>query len=291
VPSVSTVARILKRNGCIDPAAATTHQPCRRFERAKPNELWQMDFKGHFAMTRGGRCHPLTLLDDHSRYLLGLRACSEETTTVVRAHLTDIFRCYGLPEQILCDNGPPWSGSGPELSALAVWLMRLGIRPIHGRPHHPQTQGKDERFHRTLKYELLCRADWLDLPHTQPRFDAYRQDYNHHRPHEALQLDCPVSRYQISSRPFPENLPVPQYHTGELVRRVKSKGEITVHNRFFYIGRAFIGLPVALRPCNTHDSCLRVCLGAIALGRIDPKAPLVKPKGNYYPMLPLKEKL
>src|SRR5690606_18934723 len=113
---------------------------------------------------------------------------------------------------------------------------------------HPQTQGKDERFHRTLKADLLARHDWPDLKQTQRRFDAYRRLYNHDRPHEALELAVPASRYRPSPRPWPSRLPVAEYAPGELVCRVKSKGEITFRNRFYYVGRAFAGLPVALRP-------------------------------------------
>jgi transposase InsO family protein len=290
LPAVSTCARILRRHGRIDAGAHLQHHAVQRFERAAPNQLWQMDFKGHFAWARGGRCHPFTVLDDHSRYLLGLHACGDETDPTVRAHLQTLFRRYGLPEQILCDNGPPWGGSGPEPTALSVWLLRLGVRPIHGRPYHPQTQGKDERFHRTLHHELLCRADWLDHAQTQPRFDAYRDDYNHHRPHQALQLHVPATRYQASARAFPEVLPPLDYASDELVRTVKAKGEITVHNRCFYVGRAFSGLPLALRPTD-RDGLWRVCLGAIPIGRIDLLLPHDRPKGNCYPLLPASDKL
>ncbi len=125
-------------------------------DRSNPNALWQMDFKGHFAMLKG-RCHPLTILDDHSRFCLGLQACANETIETTQIHLTHIFRRYGLPLALLCDNGGPWGSGYPhiELTKLTVWLIRLGIQVLHGRPAHPQTQGKDERFHRTLKAEVL----------------------------------------------------------------------------------------------------------------------------------------
>ena len=107
--------------------------------------LWQMDFKGHFGIG-GGRCHPLTVLDDHSRYALGIEACGDELGATARQRLTAVFRRYGLPDAMLMDNGPPWSdpGGGPH-TAFTVWLMRLGVRVTHGRPYHPQTQGKGER--------------------------------------------------------------------------------------------------------------------------------------------------
>ena len=151
LPAISTFGRILHRHHCIAAAVAAQHRPGQRFSRPEPNQLWQMDFKGHFALQRApGRCHPLTVLDDCSRYVVGLQACGDEQTTTVQSQLARIFAVYGLPECILCDNGSPWGGAGPEPTLLAVWLLRLGVRVIHGRPYHPQTQGKDERFHRTL---------------------------------------------------------------------------------------------------------------------------------------------
>jgi transposase InsO family protein len=286
LPAPSTVAAILRREGCVDPTPSAQHQPWQRFERSRPNELWQMDFKGHFALGRGGRCHPLTVLDDHARFLLTLQACANEQDRTVRGHLITGFRRYGLPEALLCDNGPPWGGPGGQYTALAVWLLRLGVRVIHGRPFHPQTQGKDERFHRTLKAELLARADWPDLRRAQPRFDHYRDVYNLERPHEALGLAVPATRYQPSPRLYPEALPPLAYPVGEVVRAVKSKGEITFQQRFFYIGQAFAGLPVALRP-TTPDGHYTVCLAAHRLGRIDLTQPNDRPFGNCFPLLPL----
>ena len=283
-PAVSTVGRLLKRSGCIDPVISAQHEPWQRFTRSEPNELWQMDFKGHFAM-HSGRCHPLTVLDDHSRYLVGLRACGNEQTLTVQAHLTELFTVHGLPGTILCDNGSPWAGSGPEHSVLSVWLLRLGVRVIHGRPFHPQTQGKDERFHRTLKADLLARHDWPDLLKSQERFDAYRRLYNHDRPHEALDLAVPASRYRPSTRAMPAQLPVAEYDQEELVRPVKSKGEITFRNRFYYVGQAFAGLYVALRPTAT-DGVYRLCYAAFTLGLIHCSLPSTLPKGHYHRLLP-----
>ena len=114
LPAPSAISRLLRQAGCVKESASEQHQAWQRFERAQPNELWQMDFKGHVAMSRGERCHPLTLLDDHARYLLGLRACARENDATVRAHLQQIFEHYGLPENLLCDNAPPWSGNRGE---------------------------------------------------------------------------------------------------------------------------------------------------------------------------------
>ncbi len=290
LPAVSTFGRILHRAGCITPAASVQHQPGQRFSRPEPNQLWQMDFKGHFALQRQGRCHPLTVLDDCSRFSVGLQACADEQTITVQHRLERIFTVYGLPESILCDNGPPWAGGRREHSVLSVWLLRLGIAVIHGRPYHPQTQGKDERFHRTLKADLLDRHDWRDLPEAQRRFDRYRRVYNHDRPHEALGLAVPATRYQPSARRLPAGLPPVEYGTHELVRPVKNKGEITFRNRFYYVGQAFAGLPLALRPTAT-DGIYRVCLQAFTLGLIDCTESTTRAKGSYHPLQPATSKV
>lgn len=248
VPAASTITAILHRHGLIDPDEAVKHKAWQRFEAEAPNDLWQMDFKGHFPAARG-RCHPLTVLDDHSRYSLGLEACGDEKCLTVQERLTGIFRRYGLPRRILADNGSPW-GSDREHphTILTVWLMRLGIRIIHGRPYHPQTLGKDERFHRTLKAEVLHSCQGLDLCACQSRFDAWRLMYNLERPHEALGMAAPASRYRQSPRSFPKTLPPIEYGPGDQVRKVVEGGLISYCNREYRISKAFKGEHVALRP-------------------------------------------
>jgi transposase InsO family protein len=251
VPAASTITAILRRHGRLDPEAAAKHRPWQRFEAPAPNELWQMDFKGHFPAAQG-RCHPLTVLDDHSRYALGLEACANEQTMTVQQRLTSIFRRYGLPRRFLVDNGAPW-GSYAEhpYTPLTVWLMRLGLQVSHSRPYHPQTLGKDERFHRTLNAELLKYCQGLELADCQRRFQDWRLLYNLERPHEALDLAVPASRYRESPRSFPETLPSLEYGPGDQVRKVEVNGFIHYRNRKFRIGKAFRGEYVALRPTLT----------------------------------------
>ncbi len=154
VPAPSTITAILRRHDLLAAAADTPH-PWQRFEHAAPNDLWQLDFLGHRPVEDGQRVHPLTVLGDHSRFLLALVACSCEQQEVVQAHLTACFRRYGLPRAILTDNGPPWGTSASGgLTALEAWLLRLGIAPRHGRAYHPQTQGKVERVHGTSRRRL-----------------------------------------------------------------------------------------------------------------------------------------
>ena len=246
-PSPSTITEILRRHGKLEACKVEHPGPFQRFERSEPNELWQMDFKGHFALLRG-RCHPLTVLDDHSRYALGLHACANEQDMTVRHRLTTVFRRYGLPLAMLMDNGSPWGDSAEQpFTVFNAWLMRLGIRVCHGRPFHPQTQGKDERFHRSLKAEVLNGKSFRDLRACQRAFDAWRPIYNCERPHEALGLKPPSTRYKPSSRPFPEQLSAIEYSPGDIVRKVSTDGFIGFKNKEWRIGKAFRGNPVALR--------------------------------------------
>jgi transposase InsO family protein len=166
IPAASTITEIMRRHDRLTEAGSAEHPgPWTRFERASPNELWQMDFKGHFA-THAGRCHPLTALDDHSRYNLILAACGDEQGATVRGRLEEAFRRYGLPLAMLMDGGSRWSDPGGDpLTRFSVWLMRLGVRVAHGRPYHPRTQGKEERFHRTFKAEVTSGRSF---PETLP---------------------------------------------------------------------------------------------------------------------------
>ena len=252
VPSASTITAILRRHGRMDPQEAARHAPWQRFERAEPNELWQMDFKGHFALDRG-RCHPLTVLDHCSRFALGLEALPDEAAAGVQNRLVALFRRHGLPRAMLADNGRPWGACGEAtLTGLAVWLILLGVRLCHGRPRHPQTQGKDERFHRTLMAECVGRRRFGDLAECQKAFEQWRHVYNHERPHQALGLDIPARRYHESPRAFPERLEPFDYGPGAVVRKVQNNGVISFQNRPWRVGKALVGQAVALRPTATN---------------------------------------
>ena len=248
VPSASTITGILRRNGRLDKEGADRQGPFIRFEHAAPNDLWQMDFKGHFAAGRG-RCHPLTVLDDHSRFSVCLEACADERGITVQERLTAVFRCYGLPWRILADNGAPWGDDADSPHTwLTVWMLRIGVAISHGRPYHPQTQGKAERFHRSLLAELSIYQPFAGLVDCQRRFDVWRHVYNTERPHEAIDLEVPITRYRPSPRPFPEVLPPIEYDSTDIVRRVDAAGKLSFRNRGFRVGKAFRGYQVALRP-------------------------------------------
>lgn len=270
VPAPSTITAILRRYGLLDPAQSHKHRPVQRFEMSGPNELWQMDFKGYFPAGDGQACHPLTVLDDHSRFLVGLRACPNETRHTVQQHLTDLFRTYGLPQRMLMDNGSPWGGTTQaRYTRLTVWLLQLGVGVSHGQAYHPQTQGKDERLHRTLQAELLATHAMPNLPACQRAFDIWRDLYNFERPHEALALGVPVTRFQPSERPFPETLPTLTYPPDMVVRKVDVSGRISFHNRPVRIGKAFQGYPVALVPEPLVDGLFHVFFGPFEIRTLD----------------------
>lgn len=268
-PAPSTITRILREHGLIDPVDSERRHRWQRFEHAAPNDLWQMDFKGPVPLVDGGRCHPLTVLDDHSRYALGLRACGDQRRPTVQSQLTSLFERYGLPWALLSDNGSPWRVPALNgLTRLELWLMRLDVRVCHGRPFHPQTQGKDERFHRTIDVELLQGRRFRSRASVQSAFDPWRQVYNHERPHEALNYDTPAQRYAPSQRPMPRVLPTVTYGPGDEVRRVDRSGQVHFHRRKLRAGKALAGESVALRPTLT-DGLWRVFYGRFQIGEVD----------------------
>lgn len=251
VPAPSTLTAILRRHGLL--AATPPPRAFVRFEHREPNAVWQMDFMGHRPLGAGaGRVHPFSLLDDHSRFALALSACANQQREVVQDLLTAAFRAYGLPQAILCDNGAPWGlagmTGGSGLSRLEAWLVRLGVEPWHGRPAHPQTQGKVERFHGTIAAEVFAPHSPATLLEAQGCFDAFRHTYNHERPHEALGQATPASRSQPSSRPFPETLPPIVYDQGTMVQTVKRHGSISFQGQRHFISRGLVGELVALQP-------------------------------------------
>ena len=201
------------------------------------------------------------MLDDHSRYSLALQAFPSVSTQHVQPHLQHVFERYGLPARINADNGAPWGSprlAGQALSALEVWLIRLGISVSHSAPYHPQTNGKIERFHRSLKAEVLNARTYLDLPHAQRAFERWRAQYNHERPHDALGLNTPASRYRVSPRTYPSSLPVVQYLPGDVVRTVSWNGEVRLNGHRLRVSNALLKLPIAFRADPAHDGCFDV---------------------------------
>ncbi|MDT3723204.1 integrase core domain-containing protein [Pseudomonas oryzihabitans] len=207
MPAISTAHAILVRHCAVSAAASEAAKPWQRFEHPQhANDLWQMDFKGHVPLVRG-RCHPLTVLDDHSRYAVVLQACGDDREATVRQCMIAAFERYGLPARMTMDNGSPQGTDGQHYTRLDVWMMGQGIWVSYSRPYHPQTQGKDARFHRTLKAEVLQGPPWADLDKAQRIFDHWRQLYNVQRPHQALCMQVPQTRYQPSPVPIAPRRP------------------------------------------------------------------------------------
>lgn len=255
VPAPSTITGILRRHGLIDPAASEAATPWQRFAHEHPNSLWQIDFKGYFD-TNAGRCHPLTLIDDHSRFNLLLSVCDRPDTVAVQPLLRTVLRRHGLPVRINADNGSPW-GSPRErshgLSALSVWLIRLGIRVSHSRAYHPQTNGKIERFHRSLKREVLAGRRFENLVRVQRAFDHWREVYNYERPHESLGLDVPGQHYRSSPTPYPEKLPAIEYPETDTVLTVDWNGWIKFRGHTLKVSNALHRLPIGMRADPHQD--------------------------------------
>ena len=263
IPCKTTITKILGRNGLIDPNRSKLSKDFERFVRQHPNELWQMDYKGWFWLLNRKQCHPLTITDDHSRFNLCLQACTDQKKETVKDKLENVFRQYGLPYMILSDNAGPWGSSGCEptegfrcFTELERCLIQLNIKLIHGRPYHPQTQGKEERFHKTLKQELIDHEQFRDHSHCQSRFNSWREKYNCIRPHESLNFKTPAELYEPSLRSYPEKIKPYEYNMSDIKRKVQNTGIINFKNREFKVGKAFIGEYVALRESsetNTYE--------------------------------------
>lgn len=280
VPATSTCQAILKRNGKVDPQVSAQHTPWKSFVMERENQMWQMDHKGDLVCGRG-TCFPLTVLDDYSRFNLLLEAHADRRTGTTQAALIRVFRQYGLPEAMIMDNGKPWGdSSGTPWTAFDVWLMRLGTRSLHSRPGHPQTLGKDERFHRTLKAEALqnFRAD--DLQTYQRQFDRFRHAYNHLRPHEALGMKCPADVYRPSPRPYPEQLPPLEYAPDVKVYTVKSSGCFQFKDENVYLSRAFVGLTIGLRP-TPQDGLMDILFSRFHIASFDLTTIKITKKGGF----------
>jgi len=230
-----------------------------------------MDFKGHVALAQG-RLHPLTVLDDHSRFAVVLSACADQRTETVRDRLAAAFRRYGLPEAMITDNGAPWgNGPGSPFTPLGVWLMEQDIRIGHARPYHPQTMGKDERFHRSLKVEVLAGPAFADLAAASRALERWRTVYNTQRPHEALDLAVPASRYRHSPRGYAE-APAPfEYAPDDIVRRVQQGGQVSLLGRTVRLPKAFRGRAIALRP-TAMDGVFHAVFRTQTIASIDIRA-------------------
>ena len=269
LPCARTFNNVFRRHNLIGQEESAAATPHRRFEKAFPNEMWQGDFKGHFRMKNGHRCHPLNIIDDCSRFNLCIEALENETFDAVKPVMERLFREYGLPFSFLCDNGNPW-GTAQSLgySRFEVWLMELGVLTLHGRPRHPQTQGKEERFNRSFTRECLKGREFRDRIHAQSCFDDYRTFYNEVRPHFALELDVPVRHYIPSQRLFPEKTEVWEYGPEYRLCKVKETGFFNYIGQGFFLSEAFAGKTIAVRESHLPGQ-ITLVFRNFRIGRID----------------------
>jgi len=237
-----TVHRILERNGLIA-EGDRRRQATQRFQRANPNELWQMDFKGLPGTNRAPG--PLSVIDDCSRYIVVLRNLGSTALCGVKESLTEAFQQNGMPEGMLMDHGMPWwsSSSAWGLTELSVWLMRLGIRLSYSGIRHPQTQGKVERMHGALQKATNKRQGDLK---DQAWLDEFRHEYNAVRPHEALNMATPASVWSPSQRRFPDKIAEWQYGPDTISRTLENRGRMNWRGRTWDISYALRDLTVGI---------------------------------------------
>ena len=245
LPCAKTYGNILKRNGCILPEESRKHKAYQRFERETCNELWQTDFKGDFLLGDNSRCYPLTIIDDHSRFLIGSIPKPNQRDIIDDFRMA--FVAYGKPGSILSDNGGTFRGRNGGFVGFERWLMEHDIQPIHGRVRHPQTQGKVERLHGTLDTELLNHRHFFDLQEAAEAFAEWRQKYNNVRPHEALDMRCPAQAYVPGDRVYRDEVPPYEYSGEHKVIKVNSWGYARFAGFQAYLSEAFINQFVEFR--------------------------------------------
>lgn len=282
-PVDSTAGEILKRAGLVRPRrrrrrVAPYTQPFA--ECQGPNHTWSADFKGDFQLGNGQRCHPLTLSDNFSRYLLQCRGLVRTTYWDVRPWFEWVFREYGLPRAIRTDNGPPFASLAlGGLSQLSVWWIRLAIIPERIRPGKPSQNGRHERLHETLNVDGVHPIQF-NLPAQQRQFDVFTEDYNFDRPHEALGQHPPASAYQCSPRRFPGKLPAVEYDSGVAVRKVRHNGEIKWRGQYLYLAKILAREPVALE--QVDGNLWRIRYSFHVLGQLDERTGKITPAKGWH---------
>ncbi|WP_158447961.1 integrase core domain-containing protein [Aquimarina longa] len=229
IPSVVTVHNILRKNGLVNPQ--------KRMRRVKPtypifdpkscNEVWSADYKGKFLMGNKIYCHPLTVADSKSRFLFTAKGHYKETLKAAKAEFIKVFRTYGIPKQIHTDNGSPFGSvrAIQRYTQLSYWFIELGITPVFSDPAHPEQNGRHERMHRDLK-AACAKPSAYDLKAQQRRLNHFVKEYNHIRPHEALDMKTPADVHDFSCRPYPEKIPHYDYDSNYKVLKVTKSGAI-----------------------------------------------------------------
>jgi putative transposase len=268
-PAMSTIGDLLQREGLSrrrKPRRRVTPTPTGVPPIVAPNEVWCIDFKGWFRTGDGATCYPLTVTDAFSRYLLCCRAITPDYDGC-RRELERLFRERCLPQMLLSDNGPPFASlAAGGLSRLSVWWIKLGITPVRIVPGKPQQNGRHERMHKTLKAET-AQPPAATLAAQQRRFDYFRAEFNHERPHEALGQAVPAAVYTPSPRPYPARLEDPPYPSNFELRRVRSNGEIKWQGELIFVAKPLAGEVIGLQ--EDDDGNAQAYFGPVELGSID----------------------
>jgi putative transposase len=269
VPAASTIGQILARRGLIRPRRSRLRvppspnllDPC-----AEPNDVWCIDFKGHFQLGDKGRCDPLTVTDAATRYLLKCEALEDTREGAVRKELERAFEEFGLPKKIRSDNGPPFASKAlGGLSHLSVWWIQLGVLPERIEPGKPQQNGRHERMHKTLK-EHTASPPRASMIEQQRAFDLFRRDYNEERPHEALGQTPPARHYEPSHRRMPQRPREPEYGDDFEVRRVLPTGCFKFKGERLRAGSPLRNQPVGLR--QTDEDEWELFYGPLLIGYV-----------------------
>jgi transposase InsO family protein len=269
-PARSTTADILRRHGLVRPRrrrAALEHPGKPTTVASKPNRVWSGDFKGEFKTGDGWYCYPLTVVDSCSRYLLGCRGLESTAHDLAQPVFRRLFAEFGLPDAMRTDNGTPFATTAiGRLSRLAVWWLKLGIRPELIEPAHPEQNGSHERMHRELKAETT-RPPAATLRGQQRRFEAFRREFNEERPHESLGGVPPARVYRPSPRPLPQRTPMIEYPGHFEVRRVSRNGGIRWKSDWVNVSHVLSEEDVGLE--EVADGIWNLYFGLLLLGRFD----------------------
>ena len=253
LPCVKTFNNILKRNGCISPEESTKRQPYCRFQMDDCNKMWQTDFKGEFCMADGNYCYTLDIIDDCSRYAIRV-VPRLSTANLVLPVFIGAFEEFGVPDSVLSDNGAQFAGFRQGYTGFEKWLMNHDVLPIHGRIKHPQTQGKIERFHRTMKSELLNHYTMKNIEDAEQKFCEWQTKYNTERPHEAIGMKCPAEVYQPSPRTYIDHVKPFEYGGEYHVIKVNSWGYVRFAHHQVYLSETMIDEHIEFRPNPDGDS-------------------------------------
>jgi len=266
LPCAKTCSNILKRNQCINKEESLKHKPFIRYQKEYCNDMWQTDFKGDFKLLDGTRCYALTILDDCSRYSIMID--SKPNTRGVTGSFQRAFEEFGMPNSVLSDNGTQFAGFKGGYTQFERWLMEHDVLPKHGRIKHPQTQGKIERFHRSMNCELLKFNEFDNLLVANNALQEWRIKYNTIRPHEALGMKCPSDVYIPSNLRYVDTVPKYEYGGEHHIIKVNSWGYLRFGHWQQYLSETMANTYLEIRS-NELENIFLVCFRNFIIAEFD----------------------